>query len=263
MADYVLIRKSRNVISSILHVFMNILLGVGSIVVTVVTGSWIIGMSLVLISKWRIFAVRPRYWGLNIMSSLVDLIVGASFVMIAFCSGKSWLIIHTVLAVLYTAWLIFLKPRSSEVAAELQSLVAVFLGSTAATMLFASSDSIFMVASCFFIGFAASRHLLVQTDDNEFGLLTYSCGLVGAEIAWMCNSWLIVYTFGDTGIVVPQLSIILTLFAFISGRVYKSSIKHEGKIHFNEIATPLIFSVLIILMLVIWFSNPIFDVIDG
>ncbi len=262
MADYVLIRKSRNIISSILHVLLNILLGVGSIAATVVTGSWIIGMSLVLISKWRVFAVRPRYWGLNIMSSLVDLIVGASFVLIAFCSGKTWLVIHTVLAVLYTIWLVFLKPRSSEIAAEIQSLVAVFIGSIAITMLFASSDSIFMVASCFLIGFAASRHLLVQTDNNEFGLLTYACGLVAAEIAWMCNSWLIVYTFGDTGIIVPQLSIILTLFAFISGRVYKSSIKHEGKIRASEIVTPLIFCIMIVIMLVIWFSNPIFDVIN-
>ncbi|MBQ3326083.1 hypothetical protein IJG79_02985 [Candidatus Saccharibacteria bacterium] len=263
MADYVLIRKSRNVISSILHVILNILLGVGSIAITVITGSWILGLILVLISKWRIFAVRPRYWWLNIMSSLVDLIVGASFVLIAFCSGRSWLIVHTILAMAYTLWLIFLKPRSSELAAEMQSLIAVFLGTTAVTMLFASSDSIFMVISCFFIGFAASRHLLVQADDNEFGLLTYSCGLVAAEIAWMCNSWLIVYTFGNTGIIVPQLSVILTIFAFISGRVYRSSIKHDGKIQLSEITTPLIFSILVVVMLVIWFSNPIFDVIDG
>ncbi len=260
MADYVLIRKSRNIISSVLHAIMNILLGVGSIVVTVITGSWIIGLFLVLISKWRIFAVRPRYWWVNILSSLVDLIVGTSFVLIAYCSGNSWLVVHTILAVAYTLWLIILKPRSSDLAAEIQSLVAVFLGSVAMTMLFASSNPIFMTLGCFFIGFAAARHLLVQSDDNEFGLLTYTCGLIAAEIAWLCNSWLIVYTFGDTGILVPQLSIILTIFAFISGRVYKSSIKHEGKIRISEIATPLVFSLLIVIMLVVWFSNPIFDV---
>ncbi|MBR3233961.1 hypothetical protein IKG12_03880 [Candidatus Saccharibacteria bacterium] len=260
MADYVLARKSRNIISSILHVILNILLGVGSIVITFITRSWIPGVSLVLISKWRIFAVRPRYWGINILSSLVDLIVGVSFVIIAYCSGTTWLVIHTVLAALYTLWLIILKPRSSELAAEIQSLVAVFLGSMATTMLFASSNSVLMSIICFFIGFAASRHLLVQSDDNEYGLLTYTCGLVTAEIAWLCNSWLIVYTFGSTGILVPQLSILLTIFAFVSGRIYKSSIKHEGKINMSEVATPLIFSSLVVITLVIWFSNPIFDV---
>ncbi len=260
MADYVLIRRSRNIISSILHVLLNILLGVGSIFITVITGSWILGAFLVLISKWRIFAVRPRYWLVNILSSLVDLSVGISFVLIAFCSGTNWLPIHTILAVGYTLWLLFLKPKSSELAAEIQSLISVFLGSTSLTMLFASSDSVFLTIGCFMVGFIASRHLLVQSDNNEFGLLTYACGLITAEIAWLSSSWLIVYTFGSTGIVVPQLSIILTIVAFVSGRVYKAGIKNDGVIKFSEVATPLIFSVLLLVVLMIWFSNPIFDV---
>ena len=260
MADYVLIRKSRNVISSILHVVLNILLGVGSVLITVITGSWIIGLVLVLISKWRVLAVRPRYWAVNILSSLVDLIVGASFVFIAYCSGSEWLVVHTVLALGYCAWLIFLKPRSSDIATEAQSLVSVFMGTTAVTMLFASSDAVLMVALCFLIGFAAARHILVQSDDNNFGLLTLTCGLIDAELAWLCNGWLIVYTFGNTGLIVPQLSIILTLVAFSSGRVYKSALKHDGKVNFAETAAPVIFSMAIIAVIVIWFSKPIFNV---
>lgn len=260
MADYVLIRKSRNIISSILHVILNILLGVGSVVITVITGSWIIGVVLVALSKWRVFAVRPRYLIVNILSSLVDFIVGISFVFIAYCSGTTWLTIHTVLAVGYTAWLLFLKPRSSDIAAELQSLVAAFLGTTAATMLFASSNSIFMTIACFVVGFSAARHVLVQTDENDFGLLTLSCGLISAEIAWLCNSWLIVYTFGTSSIAIPQVSIIVTIFSFIANRVFKSSLRNDGKINFSEIAAPVIFSVLVVAILVIWFSNPIFDV---
>ncbi len=261
MADYVLIRKSRNVISSILHVFLNILLGVGSVAITIVTGSWVIGIILVIISKWRVFAVRPRYWLVNILSSLVDLIVGSSFVFIAYCSGSTFLPIHAVLAIGYTLWLVLIKPRSSEIAAEIQSLIAVFLGTTSATMLFASSNSIFMVISCFVVGFAASNHILVQSDDNnDFSLTTLTCGLINAEVAWLSNSWLIVYTFGNTGIVIPQISIILTIFSFVANRVFKSGIEHEGKIEFSEVAAPIIFSVLIVAIIVLWFSNPIFDV---
>lgn len=260
MADYVLIRKSRNIISSILHVILNILLGVGSVIITVITGSWIIGLILVILSKWRVFAVRPRYLIVNILSSLVDFIVGASFVFIAYCSGTTWLPIHFILALSYTLWLLLLKPRSSDFAAELQSLVAAFLGTTATTMLFASSNSIFMTLFCFIIGFAVSRHVLVQTDENDFGLLTLSCGLISAEIAWLCNSWLIIYTFGSSSIAIPQVSIFITIFSFIANRVFKSSIKNDGKVNFSEIAVPVIFSVLVVAILVIWFSNPIFDV---
>ncbi|MBR5620982.1 hypothetical protein IKW75_00660 [Candidatus Saccharibacteria bacterium] len=260
MADYVLIRKSRNIVSSILHVILNILLGVGSIAITVVTGSWIIGFLLVLLSKWRVFAVRMRYLSTNILSNLVDFIVGISFVIIAYCSGTTFLPIHAVLAAGYTAWLLFLKPRSSELAAEIQSLFSVFLGTTAVTMLYASSNSIFLVIACFIIGFSASRHILVQSDDDNFGLSTISCGLLSAEIAWICSNWLIVYTFGNTGILVPQLAIILTVFAFVSNRVFKNGIVNNGKVKFSEIAAPVIFSILIVAIIVLWFSNPIFDV---
>ena len=260
MADYVLIRKSRNIVSSILHVILNILLGVGSIAITVVTGSWIIGFLLVLLSKWRVFAVRMRYLSTNILSNLVDFIVGISFVIIAYCSGTTFLPIHAVLAAGYTAWLLFLKPRSSELAAEIQSLFSVFLGTTAVTMLYASSNSIFLVIDCFIIGFSASRHILVQSDDDNFGLSTISCGLLSAEIAWICSNWLIVYTFGNTGILVPQLAIILTVFAFVSNRVFKNGIVNNGKVKFSEIAAPVIFSILIVAIIVLWFSNPIFDV---
>ncbi len=260
MADYVLIRKSRNIISSILHVILNILLGVGSIAITVVTGSWIIGFLLVLLSKWRVFAVRMRYLYTNILSNLVDFIVGASFVVIAYCSGTTFLPIHAVLAAGYTAWLLFLKPMSSELAAEAQSLFSVFLGTTAATMLYASSNSVFLVVACYVIGFAASRHILVQSDDDNFGLATISCGLISAEIAWICSNWLIVYTFGNTGILVPQLAIILTLSSFVTNRVFKTGIEHDGKVKFSEIAAPVIFSILIVAIIVLWFSNPIFDV---
>lgn len=270
MADYVLLRKSRNVLSSALHVIMNLLLGIGSIVITFITGSWIPGLLLVLISKWRIFAVRPRYWWINILSSLVDLIVGASLVLITYCTGSDdWTLpIHILLAVIYCLWLIVLKPKSTERAAEIQSLVAVFLGTTAATLLFASSNSIYLTFSCFFIGFAASRHTLVQSDDNNFGLLTCMCGLIFAEVAWLLQNWLIVYAFTEinvgvnTGIVIPQLSIILTILFFLSSRIYQAGLLEDGdggKIDFSEVSTPVIFSTIIITVLVIWFSNPIFN----
>ena len=81
MADYVLLRKSRNIASNLVHIFLNILLGVGAVLITVLSGSPLLGLLLVLVSKWRIFAVRARYFFLNLKSNLVDLIVGVSVVL--------------------------------------------------------------------------------------------------------------------------------------------------------------------------------------
>ncbi len=260
MADFVFIRKSRNILSSVLHVILNILLAVGSIYITIVTGSPIIGLILVLLSKWRMFAVRPRYWMLNLKSNLVDLIVGFSFVLITYCSGTTIAIVHAVLAVLYSFWLVVLKPRSDDISTDIQSVCAIFFGTTALCLMAANADSIFFVLGEFVIGYAAARHVLVQGDGENYGILLVSSGLVAAEIAWLSHSWLIVYSFAETGIIIPQLSIILSITAFIFGYSYKSLSRNNGKINWGEIGMPIIFSVLLILLMVIWFSQPIFNV---
>jgi len=260
MSDYILIRKSRNILSSFLHIIFNLALGVGSILITYLTHSWVPGLILVLISKWRVFAVRPRFWLLNIKSSLVDLTVGASFILLTYCSGTSLLPVHYLLAAGYTSWLIFLKPRSTERATEAQALISVFLGSAAATLMFASSDAILLALVCFIICYGATRHVLIQTDDNDFSLVASTVGLIAAEIAWLSQSWLIVYSFTNTGIILPQLSFILTVLAFAFGSIYKSTLRNHGKLKFSEIAAPLVFTILIIFIVTIWFSQPKFNV---
>ena len=215
MADYVFIRKSRNIASSAVHVFLNILLGLGSVLITVFSGNPALGIILVMMSKWRIFAVRSRYLWINIKYNLIDMIVGISIVLLSYVSGTSLAPIHFILAALYVVWLLFIKPMSSENATLAQSLIGVFLGITATTLLTANLESLWAVLGSFIVGYAASRHVLAQTNDEDYTLTTFVCGLVFAEIAWLCHSWSIVYTFGASGIRIPQTAIILTIFAFI------------------------------------------------
>lgn len=260
MSDYVFIRKSRNVLSTFLHFILNFLLGAGSIIITVATNSWLFGIILVILSKWRIFAVQPRYWLFNLKSNLVDLIVGSSFIFITFCSSTTFMPIHLVLAICYTAWLIIIKPKSSPIATEVQSLISVFLGTTSSVLILSGFNSIFLTLICFVIGYGASRHIIAQSDDSNFAIITLICGLIFSEIAWLYSSWSIIYMFGDSNIIIPQLAIILTVLSFAFNRIYRSISKHDHKLDLAEIAPPVIFSLLIIVMIVLWFSNPAFNV---
>lgn len=260
MADYVLARKTRNIASSMVHIFLNLLLGVGVVLVTVLANSPIPGIILVLASKWRVFAVRARYFTLNLKSNLVDLIVGVSVVLLAYYAGSSFLIVHFVLMAFAAIWLLFIKPLSSEKAAMAQSLIAVFLGISAATIMAADLNSIVLVALAFLIGYAASRHTLVQSNDKDFTLTTLVCGLVFAEIAWLCHSWAIIYTFGATGIRIPQLAIILTIFAFVYNYARQAMIKYQDDFRFKHIMGPVIFGAALIAVIVLCFSNPIFNI---
>ena len=260
MADYVFARKSRNIASSMVHVFLNLLLGIGAVLITVLSGSPILGILLVLISKWRVFAVRARYIWLNLKSNLVALIVGLSVVLISYYAGSELMIVHFLLMIFYSVWLLFIKPMTSENATLAQSLVAVFLGMSAATIMTANINAVFLVLLAFLIGYAASRHVLVQSNDKDFTLTTLVCGLVFAEVAWLCHSWAIIYTFGTTGIRVPQLAIILTIFAFVYNYARQAMIKYQDDFRFKHIVGPVIFGVVLIAIIVLAFSNPIFNI---
>ena len=260
MADFILARKSRNIASTMVHVFLNLLLGVGAVLITVLSGSPVLGLILVLLSKWRVFAVRSRFILLNIKSNLVDIIVGCSIVLLTYYAGASFLPVDVVLMAVYCIWLLVIKPLSSENATLIQSLTAVFLGISAATIMSANLDSIVITLLAFLIGYAGSRHVLSQTSDNNFTLSTLVCGLVFAEIAWLCHSWSIIYTFSNTGIRIPQLAIILTIFAFVYNYARQSMIKYQDDFRFKHIIGPVLFGVALIGIIVLWFSNPIFNI---
>ena len=259
--DYVLIRKSRNSLSNFLHVAMNILLGVGTIYVGVVSGSWLIGAILVLASKWRMFAVRPHYLFLNLKSNLVDLIVGFSFVLLTYFSGNELLPVHHLLAVGYVLWLLVIKPKTTEAWTLVQAIFAVFLGTCATSILCARFNSAVLVVLEFIIGYAAARHVLVQNNNSlDDGFPAFIFATIFAEIALLAHSWLIVYTFTDFGIMIPQLAIILSIIAFMSAKVYSSVEDRDGKLKLKEVAMPVIFSVVVLAVLLLGFSKPIFNV---
>ena len=260
MADFIFIRKSRNIASNAVHIFLNLLLGIGAVATTIMSGSPLIGIILVIASKWRVFAVRPRYILTNLKASLVDLIVGISIVLLAYYTGTTVLPVDFLLAAFYCIWLILIKPLTSETANLAQSLIAVFLGISAATIMAANHNPLMIVAIAFFIGFAAARHVLIQTNSRDFLLTTLVCGLIFSEIAWLCHSWTIIYTFGNTGIRVPQLAIILTIFAFVYNSARQAIIKHQEDFKFKDIFAPVVFGIILITIIVLWFSNPIFNI---
>ena len=259
MADYVLARKSRNIASNAVHVFLNILLGISAVVITVFSASPLLGILLVLVSKWRIFAVRKRYIWVNLKSNLVDLIVGLSIVLLTYYAGSSFLPVDFILMVIYVVWLLFIKPLSTETATLAQSLIAVFLGVSAITIMAVNINVLIYIALAFLIGYAASRHVLAQAS-KDFTLTTLVCGLIFAEVAWLCNSWGIIYTFGSTGVRIPQIAIILTIFAFIYNYARQAMIKYQDDFRFKNILVPVLFGVILVGIIVIWFSNPIFNI---
>ena len=259
MADFVLVRKSRNFASNAVHVFLNLLLGIGAVLITILSGSPALGIVLVLMSKWRMLAVRPRYLWANIKSNLVDIIVGISVVILTYHAGMKILPVDFILAGFYVVWLLIIKPKSSETATMVQSLIAVFLGMNSAVMMTASLDPIVLCLIAFLIGYSASRHILMQSGDKDFTLSTLVCGLIFAEVSLVSSFWTIIYTFGSTGIRIPQLAIILTIIAFVYICVRQAVVKYQEDFRFKHMLGPVLFGFILIAVILIGFSNPIFN----
>ncbi len=259
MADFVFARKSRNIASSAVHIFLNLMLGIGTVLVTVLSGSPLLGILLVLISKWRIFAVRSRYIWLNIKLNLVDIIVGLSVVILTYHAGAAILPVNILLAIFYVIWLLIIKPKSSENATMVQALLAVFCGMSAVAFMAATLDPIVITLCAFLVGYASSRHILAQNGDKDFTLSTLVCGLVFAEISLLSSFWLIIYTFGNTGIRIPQLAIVLTIFAFMYSKVRQAIVEYQDDFRIKHILAPVLFGIVLIGVIIIGFSNPIFN----
>lgn len=270
MADYVMLRRGRNALSTATHVMLSIGLAVVSTALTVVSANWVFAIILVLLSKWRVVAVRPRYWWLNLKANLVDFTVGISLALLVYLAnpaGGSVNFWQIILTIIYAAWLVAIKPLSSGLATEIQALFATFFGAFALSLVTAQTDPLVGVIVSFIIGYGATRHVLIQSDDHDFVLTTFIFGMMMSELYWIFYHWTIAYQLGraaTTGFLssfaIPQFPIVSGIMLFVFAHGYKSAIRHDGKIRADDILAPAIFSALVMILMVFFYSVPNFNI---
>ena len=66
-----------------------------------------LAVAVVLLSKWRIFAVKPRFWPANVRANAVDTIIGLSTVV--FMTHTTNVQLQILFTALYMGWQVFLK----------------------------------------------------------------------------------------------------------------------------------------------------------
>jgi hypothetical protein len=268
MAEYLTVRKRRKggVVSTVFYYLMQTAVAVTAVLVTAVSGTWVFGILLVLVAKWRVFAVHPKYWWMNLKANLVDLIVLSSLVILAYFAGVEIRTEHVVLAAMFVGWSLFIKPRSSAVATELQALCAVFLGTTVAAtgaaLLGEAGMSVelcmtIVAAASFVVGYGSLRHILTQSEDYKFDLLTLAWGLIIAELGWILYHRTILYYLGT--VMVPQMAVIMTLISFMFFRIYRSLVKRGGKFHAGDVVAPMVFVLVVIVVMMVWFNGQRFS----
>ena len=212
---------------------------------------------VVLLSKWRVLAVRPRFWFANIQANFVDLLVGFSIVSLLWVSSSPAGIngAQLILTVLFAAWLLILKPHAKRRWVIIQAGVMQAASLTAlfsfAYLLPASIATILG----WFVGYIAARHALVSfKDEEDRTLLSLIWGLVVAELCWLSYHWTIAYTLSGE-LKIPQVAIVVGLLGFLGMKVYGSLRDNDDQIVFRDIRWPVVFVVLIITLLMVRFNG--------
>jgi hypothetical protein len=246
--------NKRSLFSEIIYIALNIALAVGVLGVVLAVESPYAAFLLVLLSKWRVLAVRPRYWFANLQSNLIDIIVGLSVVVLLYAAGSAFAA-QVLITILYVVWLLFIKPRSKRSFIAVQAGTATFFGITALMLVSYNWDVSLVVGLMWVIGYSAARHVLGSYEEAHVSFYSLAWGLLFAELGWLMYHWTFAYSLPGVGsIQLPQGALIALAISFVAERAYASYEKH-GSVHSNDMILPSLLSVSVILILLVFFNT--------
>ena len=256
--EFLRVVKRRSLLSEVIYILLNIALAIAVLALVWATGTPWLALLLVLLSKWRVLAVRPRYWFAHIETNMVDLIVSVGVVLLIFLvnqGGSQYAAaVQIVLTILYAAWLLLLKPRAKRSAVAAQAAIAVALGTMTVASLSYEWPSFLVVIIMWVIGYSTARHVLAAYSEKELRLLSLIWGFVVAELGWLTYHWTIAYSLPFAGgLKLPQATLLILGASFLAERIYSSLHKHQT-VRLNDIMLPMLLTLGVIFILLTLFS---------
>jgi hypothetical protein len=251
--------KRRSLVSELVYLLLNVGLAVAILIVVWVVESPLPAFALVLLSKWRVLAVRPRFWMAHVQANMVDLIVSISLVVLLYAAGHGALgramIVQIILTLLYVGWLLVLKPRTKRSYVVAQAGTALFVGTTALYSLAYSWPSSLVVIAMFIMGYSVARHVLSAYSDEEVTFMSLIWGFVMAQIGWLAFHWTIAYNIPFVeGVKLPQVTIIVVALGFLAERIYASYVKHDT-VRSSDVLLPALLSLSILGVILLLFNG--------
>ncbi len=205
-----------------------------------------LALALVVLSKWRMFAVRPRFWPAILRANAVDLTVGISAVIFMQLSLDRPLL-QVLWAALYAAWLLILKPGTGIVRVSLQAFVAQFVGLMALYAVWTDGPLFGLVFISALICYVAARHFFDSFEEPYSKMLSYLWAYFAAALVWLLGHWLLYYF-----AVIAQPTIILTTVGYGLAILYYFD--HHQKLT-SLLRRQMLTVMLIILLVLIVFSD--------
>jgi hypothetical protein len=241
--------KPKSGFSHFLHLGLNALLP-ALLFVMIRMGFVPLAASLVILSKWRMFAVRPRYWPANVRANGVDLTVG--FATVIFMSNSVTAAWQLVWAVAYAIWLIFIKPGSSVWKTSLQALIAQTVGLMALFMALGDAPLYVLVILVWMICYGVARHFFTSFEEPYTSLYAHSWGYFAAALTWLLGHWLVFYG------IVAQPTLLLTVMGFgLSALYYLEQTDRLSVMVRRNFVVMMVAIILVVILLTNWSGGTI------
>jgi hypothetical protein len=194
-----------------IHIGLNVLLPVLAYILVRIDFV-AIAVLVVLISKWRIFAVRPHYWLANIISSSVDIIVGVSLILFMANTTVDWWQLFWMGA--WMGWLTYLKPRSDVLSVSVQAMLGQLLGLSILYLKFGDAALPVLVAATWAITYLSARHFLTSFEEPHTALISHAWAYFAAGLAFVLGHWLLFYG------TIAQIIVFLTTIGYSLAALY-------------------------------------------
>ena len=242
-----LLRKIRPTsgVSYVLHLALLVILPI--VVFVLVRLNFVqLALSVVVLSKWRMLAVRPRFWAANVRANAVDIMVGLS-VVIFMTHAATNLWVQLLWVVLYGAWLLVIKPASGTLMITVQAAIGQLVALMALFLAWTAGPLFGLTLLTGIICFMAARHFFDAFDEPYAKMLAYTWGYFGAALAWLLGHWLIFYG------IIAQPTLLLSVLGYgLAGMYYLDHYDRLGKGARRQILFIMIAVVLIVLAFSDW-----------
>lgn len=241
--------KPKSGFSHFIHLGLNVLFP-ALLFVLVRMGFVPLAATLVLLSKWRMFAVRPRYWPANLRANGVDLTVGLATVI--FMANSNAASIQLLWAGAYATWLIIIKPGSSIWKTSLQALIAQTAGLTAVFLALGDAPLYILVLLVWMICYGVARHFFTSFEESYTSLYAHTWGYFAAALTWLLGHWLVFYG------IIAQPTLLLTVLGFgLSALYYLEQTDRLSVLVRRNFVVMMVAIVLVVILLTDWSSGTV------
>lgn len=235
--------KPTSGVSNLLHLMLVLILPLGVFILVRLQFDSL-AYALVILSKWRIFAVRPRFWPANIRANSIDLMVGLSIVVFIVNSGS--FITQAAWMILYAVWLLAIKPGKTVPMITLQAFIGQLASLSALYFVWADGPVWGLTFLTGLFCYLAARHFLDTFDEPYVKMLAYIWGYFGAALAWLLSHWLLYY--GS----VAQITLLLSTLGYGTAVIYY--LDHNDRLS-RGVRRQFIFIMVAIVVVVLAFSD--------